>query len=200
MMDLEFAFSMKTKNNNKIFVWIIFIFIAFLGGQVFYFKHPEGIGQSGKNMNAVDPLINENAKIKKILNTGNIFLTSLNGDTILFDSLFKGCNGINILRIPPVSCQLCLDDLLGYLSQDTLFQNDFLIIYTVASLREMKVISKLFDLGNLFATSKRQIFPYDEVGLPYFIKINQNKERENILFLKNNQYNKIKDFLYHGEK
>lgn len=200
MMDLEFAFSMKTKNNNKIFVWIIFILMACLGGQVFYFKHPEDIGQSGKNMNAVDPLINENAKIKKILNISNIFLTSLNGDTILFDSLFKGCSGINILRIPPVSCQLCLDDLLGYLSQDTLFQNDYLIIYTVASIRELKVISKLFDLGNLFATSKRQVFPYDEVALPYFIKINQNKERENILFVKNNQYNKIKNFLYPGEK
>lgn len=199
-MDLEFALNMKTKNNNKIFVWIIFVLLVCLGGQVFYFKYLEGPRQSGENTYVVDPFINENAKIKKISNTDNIFLVSLNGDTILFDSLLKGCSGINILRIPPVSCQLCIDDLLGYLSQDTLFQNDYLIIYTVASIRELKVISKLFDLGNLYATSKRQVFPYDKVGLPYFIKISPKKERENILFIKNNQYNNIKMFFDRGEK
>ena len=29
-----------------------------LGGQIFYYKRPKGMGQSGKNLNVVDPLEN----------------------------------------------------------------------------------------------------------------------------------------------
>lgn len=178
--------------SNKIFIWTLFILWLFTGGHFFYFnyfKKPKRKDFISDNIS-----VNKNMKFNNITDADNIFLTGLNGDTVLFNSLSER-EGTNILRIPPVSCQLCINDLLSYLSKDTSSQNKYLIIYTISSIRELKSISKMFKLGNLYGTSNKQIFPYDNLGIPYLIKIGQKNETKDILFVKNGQYKGIEIFL-----
>ena len=178
----------KMTRSNKIFVWTLFILWLLTGAHFFYFNYSEK--PKRKDYFSDNTSVNKNIKFNNITDADNIFLTGLTGDTISFNSLLER-DETNILRIPPVSCQLCITDLLSYLSTGTSPQNGYLIIYTVSSIRELKSISKMFKLGNLYGTSNRQVLPYDNLGIPYLIKIGQENDTKDILFVKNNQYEEI---------